>query len=68
MASKSGPIRGTRNDVALVTAHGRRYVLAMMTRGCADPRLYPDNEASLLLAAVSAAVDRHFLGEGTAHV
>jgi beta-lactamase class A len=62
VASKSGSIRGTRNDVGLVTAHGRRYVIALMSRGCADPRFYQDNEAALLLPRVSAVVYRHFLG------
>ncbi|BDG60212.1 serine hydrolase [Caldinitratiruptor microaerophilus] len=61
VASKSGAIRGTRNDVGLVEARGRRYVLALMTRGCRDLRFHPDNEASLLLADVSAALYRHFV-------
>ncbi|MDR7418374.1 MAG: serine hydrolase [Armatimonadota bacterium] len=64
VASKSGSIRGTRNDVGLVSAHGRRYVIAMMSKGCKDPRFYHDNEAALLLPEVSAAVYRHFVGRG----
>jgi beta-lactamase class A len=62
VASKSGSIRGTRNDVGLVRAHGHTYVLAMMSRDCKDPRFYHDNEAALLLPDVSAAVYRHFVG------
>jgi len=62
VASKSGSIRGTRNDVGFVQAKGRRYVVSMMTRGCADPRFYADNEGSLLLADVSAVLYRHFVG------
>jgi beta-lactamase class A len=61
VASKSGSIRGTRNDVGLVAAHGRRYVIAMMSKNCADQRFYQDNEAALLLPEVSAAVYRHFV-------
>lgn len=62
VASKSGAIRGTRNDVGLVERPGLRYVVAMMTRDCADRRFYPDNEASLLLADVAAIVDGAFRG------
>ena len=60
VASKSGSIRGTRNDVALVEREGLRYVLAMMSRDCADRRFYVDNEAAVLLAETSALVDAHF--------
>jgi len=63
VGSKSGSIRGTRNDVGYVRAHGRRYVIAMMSKGCTDRRFYQDNEASVLLPKVSAAVYRHFVGE-----
>lgn len=61
VASKSGAIRGTRNDVGLVTAHGRRYVIAVMSKGCADLRFYQDNEASVLLPKVSATIYEHYL-------
>ena len=61
VASKSGTIRGTRNDVGLVAAHGRRYVLAVMSKGCADRRFYQDNEGSVLLPKVSEAIYRHFV-------
>lgn len=65
VGSKSGSIRGTRNDVGYVRAHGRRYVVAMMSKGCADLRFYHDNEASVLLPRVSAAIYRHFVPEPT---
>jgi hypothetical protein len=32
----------------------------MMSKGCADPRFYQDNEAALLLPQISAAIYRHF--------
>lgn len=35
----------------------------MMSKGCADLRFYQDNEASVLLPKVSAAVYRYFAGE-----
>jgi beta-lactamase class A len=63
VGSKSGSIRGTRNDVGYVRAHGRRYVIAMMSKGCADLRFYQDNEASVLLPKVSAIVYRCFAGD-----
>jgi beta-lactamase class A len=68
VASKSGAIRGTRNDVALVERGNNRYVIAMMTRDCTDRRFYVDNEAAVLLANVSALVDEHWQGDakGTA--
>lgn len=61
VASKSGAIRGTRNDVALVERGDLRYVIAMMSRDCADRRFYLDNEGAVLLADVAALVDGHFL-------
>jgi beta-lactamase class A len=60
VACKSGSIRGTRNEIGLVEARGTRYVLAMMSRDCADRRFHPDNEGALLLADVSAVIYRHF--------
>lgn len=62
VACKSGSIRGTRNEVGLVETANVRYVIAMMSRDCADPRFYPDNEGALLLADVSAVLYRHFTG------
>jgi beta-lactamase class A len=60
VASKSGSVRGTRNDVALVESPTCRYVIAMMSRDCADRRFYVDNEAAVLLADVSALIYTHF--------
>lgn len=62
VASKSGAIRGTRNDVALVERKNLRYVIVLMSRECADRRFYVDNEASVLLADVSGFIDTHFRG------
>ena len=60
VASKSGSIRGTRNDVALVEGRGCRYVISMMSRDCKDRRFYVDNEAAVLLADVSGLIYRYF--------
>jgi beta-lactamase class A len=56
IASKSGWIRGVRNDVALVWAPKATYVLSMYSQDCQDRRFYVDNEGALLLARVSQAV------------
>lgn len=56
IASKSGWVRGVRNDVAAVWAPRANYVLAMFSGGCKDRRFYVDNEASLALARVSEAI------------
>lgn len=55
VASKSGWIRGVRNDVALIWAPRATYVLSMFSRDCRDRRFYHDNEGSLALARVSEA-------------
>jgi beta-lactamase class A len=60
VGSKSGSIRGTRNDVGFVRARGGRYVIAMMSKGCSDLRFYHDNEASVLLPKISALIYAHF--------
>lgn len=62
LASKSGSIRGVRNDAALVEGPGCRYVLALMSRDCADQRFGVDNEGNLVLAEVAAAVHAWFTG------
>lgn len=56
VASKSGWIRGVRNDVGIVWAPRATYVLAMYSKDCADRRFHIDNEGSLLLARVSQAI------------
>jgi beta-lactamase class A len=56
IASKSGWVRGVRNDVALIWAPAATYVLSMFSKDCKDRRFYHDNEGSLTLAKVSQAV------------
>lgn len=60
LASKSGSIRGVRNDAAIVEGPGCRYVVALMSRDCKDERFNVDNEANLVLARVAAEVHRWF--------
>jgi beta-lactamase class A len=56
VASKSGWVRGVRNDVALIWAPRATYVLSMFSKDCQDRRYYLDNEGSIALARVSQAV------------
>lgn len=56
IASKSGWVRGVRNDVALIWAPRSTYVLSMFSKDCRDRRYYHDNEGSIALARVSQAV------------
>ncbi len=53
IASKGGAIRGVRNEVGLIQAGPRGYVVAICTKGCQDPRFHVDNEGSLAVAQVS---------------
>ncbi|MBI3976077.1 MAG: serine hydrolase [Armatimonadetes bacterium] len=63
IASKSGSLRGVRNDVGIVFPPGRApYVVALMSRDCADDRFWADNEAKLALARVSRIVYEAFVG------
>ena len=66
VASKSGSLRGCRNDVAYVEAPDARYVIALMSDGCQDERPYVDNEAHLCLARIAAMV-HEFLARQDAH-
>jgi beta-lactamase class A len=56
IASKGGALRGVRHDVAYVEGPCTRYVVALMSRDCADPRYSADNEATLCLARLARTV------------
>lgn len=58
IASKSGSIRGVRNDVGVFEPQhgGSRYVIAVMTRGCPDERFHAENLGAQVVGQVSAAV------------
>lgn len=60
IASKSGSVTGVRNDAAYVTGPGYRYVLALMSEGCADPRFNVENEATLALAEIARTIHLWF--------
>jgi hypothetical protein len=59
IASKNGSLDGLRHDVAYVEGPGTSYVVALMSRDCADRRIWPDNEATLCLARLARCVHDH---------
>ncbi|MDQ6674532.1 MAG: class A beta-lactamase-related serine hydrolase [Chloroflexota bacterium] len=61
VADKPGILPGVRNDVAVIGRARPEYVLAVMTKDCADLRMHVDNEAALAIGHVSRAVYEHFL-------
>jgi len=61
IASKSGSVRGVRNDAGVVTlgargAEPREYVVAVMTEGCPDRRFHPENLGAKVVGETVAAV------------
>lgn len=65
IASKSGSIRGVRNDAGVIDTGRTRYVVAVMTRDCPDPRFHPDNLGGIVVSKVSRAVYELLTGNGT---
>lgn len=63
VGSKSGSVKGVRNDAGLVLTPWGAYVLSIMSEGCEDLRFHPDNEAMVLLPEASRAVFDHFTRE-----
>lgn len=63
VASKSGSIRGVRNDAGVITLDGRGFVVAAMTKGGTDPRFYPGNPGVRTIAKVARTLfDGYGLG------
>ena len=63
IASKSGSIRGVRNDVGVITRGNQGFVLAVMTKDAADPRFYPENPGSRAIMKAARLAHQHFLGK-----
>ena len=61
VASKSGTLRGVRNDAGLIRTRWGDWVVAIMTRDCSDVRLSVDNEGLLVVSRASRAVFDHFV-------
>ena len=53
IASKSGSIRGVRNDIGIIWGPNCTYAVAIMTKDCKDKRFYPDNEGGIVVAKIS---------------
>ena len=62
IASKSGSIRGVRNDAGVISSDGMAYAVSVMTKGSSDGRFHANNAGSLAIASVSRAVYEHFTG------
>ncbi len=56
IASKSGSIRGVRNDIGFIWYDDLIYAVALMTKNCDDERFYPDNEGCLTVAELSKEI------------
>ena len=55
VASKSGSWEGVRNDAGIFYGPAGDYVLVVMSAGCKDLRFHVDNEAMVVLPAISRA-------------
>lgn len=67
IASKSGSWEGSRVDCGILYGPAGDYVVSLWSKGCADLRFHPDNEALLLLARVSRVLWDAWGGTGPAH-
>lgn len=63
IASKSGSIRGVRNDIGIIWGANCIYAVAIMSKDCEDKRFYPDNEGELAVAKVSRIIYDHYCWE-----
>ena len=61
IASKSGSLRGVRNDAGVIARGETGFALAVMTRDCPDERFHPDNLGSLVVSEVSKLLFDHYL-------
>lgn len=62
IASKSGSVRGVRNDAGVIHNDHGAYALAVMTADCPDLRFHADNLGNLAISEVSKVLFRHFGG------
>ena len=63
IASKSGSIRGVRNDIGIIWGPNCTYAVAIMSKDCKDKRFYPDNEGSLAGAKISRIIYDYYCQE-----
>ena len=60
IASKSGSIRGVRNDAGVISDGSVTYAVAVMTKDCDDLRFHADNLGSRIISRVSRNVYDHY--------
>lgn len=60
LGSKSGSIRGVRNDVGIVWGAASTYAVALFSKGCTDRLYRHENEAILALAHISRILYQAF--------
>jgi len=60
IASKTGGVTGVRTECGILHNKAGAHVIAVMTKGCPDPRWTPDNEGVVAIARMSQAVYNHF--------
>ena len=63
IASKSGSIRGVRNDAGVIRDGNFSFALGIMTKDCTDLRFHSDNLGSLVVSTVTAHLFERFKGE-----
>ena len=63
VASKSGSLRGVRNDAGVIEGEHGAYVIAVMSRDCPDLRFHPENLGAVAVGRVARAVHERFVHE-----
>lgn len=61
VGNKTGFFMGVRTDAGIVTTPRGRYVLALLSKDCADHRFSPDNEGTVALARISRLIFDYFM-------
>jgi beta-lactamase class A len=64
IASKSGSIRGVRNDVGVISRGEHAYVVGVMTKDCPDLRFHADNAGSRAIMKVNRLLHDRWLTAG----
>ena len=59
---KPGAVLGVRNDVGFIERDGKTLAIAILTKGCPDPRWTVENAGCLVVARVAEALVERFFG------
>lgn len=60
VAHKPGAVLGVRNDVGFIESGGKTLSVAILTKGCPDPRWTVENAGCLVVAKVAQRLAEHF--------